>query len=78
MVKVSIVIPVFNAEKSIDKCVQSVLNQNYRDFEVILIDDGSEDSSLSICKKYALQDERVKVIRKKNGGGEFCKKYRTN
>lgn len=68
MVKVSFIIPVHNSEKTLDKCVQSVLSQNFQDFEVILIDDGSEDTSLEICQKYAQQDGRVKVISKRAGG----------
>lgn len=73
MSKVSIIIPVHNSEKTLDKCVQSVLNQNFHDFEVILIDDGSEDTSLAICKKYAQQDGRVQVISKQSGGASSAR-----
>lgn len=64
----SIVIPVFNTEKYLKDCVDSVLSQSYRDFEVILVDDGSNDSSLAICRQYEAEDRRVKVLHKENGG----------
>ena len=62
---VSIVIPVYNAEKYIKECVESALNQTYHDIEVIAIDDGSTDKSLEILKKY---QDKIKIIVKKNGG----------
>ena len=65
---VSIIIPVYNVEKYLDECILSVLNQKYRNFEVILINDGSTDGSLDICKKYEKIDNRVKVISVENGG----------
>lgn len=65
---VSIIIPVYNVEKYLDKCVTSVLNQSYRNIEVILINDGSIDKSLEICKELQRSDNRVKVIDKENGG----------
>lgn len=67
-IKISFIIPVYNVEKYISKCVESVLNQNYSNIEVILIDDGSTDNSPFICDKYERLDTRVKVIHKKNGG----------
>jgi glycosyltransferase involved in cell wall biosynthesis len=63
--KVSIVIPVYNAAKYIDECVQSALDQTYEDVEVIAVDDGSKDDSLQKLKKYS---EKIKVISKENGG----------
>lgn len=66
--KFSVLIPVYNAEKYIDECLTSILGQTYTDFEVVLVDDGSTDSSGEICDRYALKDERVRVIHKKNGG----------
>ena len=66
--KFSIVIPVFNVEKYLRKCIDSLLQQSYRNFEIILVDDGSTDTCPSICDSYALNDERVKVIHKSNGG----------
>ncbi|MBQ3599721.1 MAG: glycosyltransferase family 2 protein [Lachnospiraceae bacterium] len=66
--KVSIIIPVYKAEKYIKRCVDSVLAQEYKDLEIILVDDGSPDNCNSICDDYARKDERVKVIHKKNEG----------
>ena len=68
MVKLSIIVPVYNVEKYIDRCVESILNQEEKDFELILIDDGSTDTSGLLCDKYAEIDNRVKVIHKKNEG----------
>ncbi len=64
----SIIIPVYNVEKYLNKCVDSVLNQTFTDFEVILVDDGSTDNCPAICDSYAEKDKRVKVIHKPNGG----------
>lgn len=65
---VSVIVPIFNAEKSIKRSIESILNQIYDAFELILIDDGSTDSTLNICKYYAKNDNRVKIIHKNNGG----------
>ncbi len=64
----SIVIPVYNAEKYLDECVESVLSQSVTDFELILVNDGSTDKSGHICDRFALRDERVKVIHQPNSG----------
>lgn len=64
----SIIVPAYKVEDYIRECVDSILNQTYRDFEVILVDDGSPDKCGGICDEYAMQDSRVKVIHKKNGG----------
>ena len=66
--KISIVVPVYNAEDYLEACVGSVLKQNFKDFELILVDDGSRDGSLEICRSYAAVDERVRVISKNNCG----------
>ena len=63
--KVSIIIPVYNAEKFIESCIESALNQSYKDIEIIAIDDGSTDSSLKILEKF---QDRIKIIHKENGG----------
>lgn len=65
---VSIIVPVYNSEKFLDRCILSILNQKLKEFELILIDDGSTDNSLKICKKHASKDKRIKVINKENGG----------
>lgn len=64
----SIIVPIFNAEKYIRRCIESILCQTYSDFEVILIDDGSNDHSLDICLEYSQKDARIKVIQQKNKG----------
>lgn len=66
--KVSIIVPVYNAENFLDKCIDSILAQDYSDFELLLIDDGSKDSSGKICDKYALKDRRVRAFHNANGG----------
>ena len=65
---VSIIVPVYNVEKYIYECVDSLLNQTYSDTEIILVDDASPDACPSICDEYALKDTRIKVIHKENGG----------
>lgn len=66
--EVSIIVPVYNVEKYIDKCIDSILGQTFNNFEVILIDDGSTDSSSIKCDEYTRRDSRIKVIHKKNEG----------
>lgn len=65
---VSIIIPVYNTEKYLEHCITSVLNQTYKNIEVILVNDGSTDNSGEICDKYATKDCRIKVIHQKNSG----------
>ncbi len=65
---VSVIVPVYNVELYLRRCVNSILNQSYKDLEVILVDDGSSDSSGLICEEYAEKDNRVKVIHQRNGG----------
>lgn len=68
MEKISIIVPIYNAEKTINRCIDSLLKQTYKNIEIILINDGSIDNSLLICKNYAAKDKRVVVINKSNGG----------
>lgn len=65
---ISIVIPVYNAEKKLSRCISSVLNQKYSNIEIVLIDDGSKDNSLIIANEWKKKDSRIKVISKENGG----------
>lgn len=65
---ISVIIPVYKVEKYIKKCVDSIINQTYKNLEIILIDDGSPDNCGKICDEYAKLDERIKVVHKKNGG----------
>lgn len=68
MIKFSIIVPVYKVEKYISNCIESILTQSYKNFELILINDGSPDKCGEICDKYADKDKRIKVIHKKNGG----------
>ena len=65
---VSVIVPVYNAEKNLEKCIMSILNQSYQKLELILINDGSKDSSGKICKKYAEHDKRIRYIERENKG----------
>ena len=65
---ISIIVPVYNTEKYLDQCIQSVLAQTYTNWELLLIDDGSTDSSGAICDKHATEDSRIKVLHKENTG----------
>lgn len=65
---VSIIVPVYNTEKYLSTCIDSIINQTYKNLEIIIVDDGSTDSSPKICDEYACRDSRIKVIHKKNGG----------
>lgn len=66
--EISIVVPVYNVEKQLRQCLDSIIAQTYSDWECILVDDGSKDNSGSICDEYAQRDNRFRVIHKKNGG----------
>lgn len=65
---ITVIVPIFNAEHYLRQCLDSIVFQKYRDLEIILINDGSTDDSLSICKEYAGRDERIRVIDQENGG----------
>ena len=64
----TVVVPIYNVEKYLHRSLDSIVNQSYRDLEIILVDDGSRDSSLSICREYEKKDSRIRIIHKENGG----------
>ena len=66
--QISVIIPIYKAEEHLSRCIDSILNQNFVNFELVLVDDGSPDGSGAICDEYALHDERIKVVHQKNGG----------
>lgn len=70
---VSVIIPVYNAEKYLNRCVESVLNQTYHNLEIILVNDGSTDQSRKICESYLIQDKRVKFFNQENGGSSLAR-----
>ena len=65
---ISVIVPVYNVESYLEKCIESIQNQSYKSLEIILVNDGSTDSSGDICDKYAACDKRIRVIHQKNGG----------
>ena len=65
---ISVIVPIYNVEKYLNKCVDSIISQTYKNLEIILVDDGSSDNCPKICDKYADSDSRIKVVHKKNGG----------
>lgn len=65
---ISVIVPVYNVKNYINRCIDSILNQSFSDFELLLVDDGSTDGSENICEEYALKDSRIKVIHQKNTG----------
>lgn len=66
--KISVIVPIYNVEKYLKYCIESILTQTYTNLEIILVDDGSTDGCNKICDEYAIKDKRIKVIHKKNGG----------
>lgn len=70
---ISIIVPIYNEEKYIKRCIESIICQTYKNIEIILVDDGSKDNSLEICKKMAQADNRIKVIQKENGGASSAR-----
>ena len=71
---ISIIVPIYNAEKYIEQCVRSILNQSYSDLEIILVDDGSSDSSASLCQELAQKDTRIKYYYQSNNGVTSARK----
>ena len=66
--KISVIVPVYKVEPYLDRCVESIVNQTYRDLEIILVDDGSPDACPAMCDAWAARDERIRVIHTSNGG----------
>lgn len=73
--KVSFILPIYNVEKYLSECIQSILNQTYKDFEVLLVDDGSPDNCPILCDEWARTDSRIKVFHKSNGGLSDTRNY---
>ncbi len=65
---ISVIVPIYNVEKYLNRCIDSIINQTYKNLEIILVDDGSPDNCPKICDEYAKKDDRIKVIHKENGG----------
>ena len=74
-IKISIIVPVFNVENELEKCIESLINQTYKNIEIILVDDGSTDKCPIICDDYQKKDNRIKVIHKENGGLSDARNY---
>ncbi len=72
---ISIIVPIYNGEKYLKKCIASLQKQTYKNIEIILVDDGSTDSSLKLCKEYAKKDNRIKVLSSKNYGVSHARNY---
>lgn len=72
---VSIIVPIYNVEKYLSQCLESIINQTYKNIEILLINDGSTDNSYEICSQYAKQDNRINLINKENGGSASAKNY---
>jgi glycosyltransferase involved in cell wall biosynthesis len=71
--KISVIIPVYNVERYLERCLDSLVNQIHKNIEIILINDGSTDSSKSICEKYVQNDDRIRLINQKNGGSSIAR-----
>ena len=71
---VSVIIPVYNVSEYLSRCLDSIINQSYKNLEIIIVDDGSTDNSYKICKKYEEMDSRIRVIHKENGGAASARK----
>lgn len=72
---ISIIIPVYNAERYLENCLNSVINQTYSKLEIILVNDGSTDNSVEICEKYEKKDNRIKVFNQQNKGGAAARNF---
>lgn len=74
----SIIIPIFNTEKTLKRCLDSILSQSFSDYEILLVDDGSNDNSGKIADEYAMKDDKIKVFHKTNGGLSDARNYALN
>lgn len=72
---ISVIVPIYNAARYLPRCIESILQQTYINFELLLVDDGSTDQSGTICDEYALKDTRIKVYHKPNGGVSSARNY---
>lgn len=72
---ISVIVPVYNVEKYLSRCLDSIISQTYKNLEIIVVDDGSTDDSRKLCDRYAEKDERIKVFHKKNGGLSDARNY---
>lgn len=75
MEKISIIVPVYNSEKWLKRCLESIINQTYKNIEIIIINDGSTDNSEEICKEYSIKDQRIRIFNKKNTGVSNTRNY---
>ncbi|MBQ8615735.1 MAG: glycosyltransferase, partial [Clostridia bacterium] len=75
MKKISIILPVYNVENYLDKCLTSLVNQTYQNLEIILVNDGSPDNSGEVCENWAKKDSRIKVLHKANGGVSSARNF---
>ena len=74
-IAISVIVPVYNVEKWLDRCINSILLQSFKNFELLLVNDGSTDNSIEICNNYLKSDERISVFNKKNGGLSDARNY---
>ena len=72
---ISIIVPVYNVESYLPTCIESLVNQTYRNIEIVLVDDGSPDNCPALCDLYAAKDSRIKVIHKTNGGQSDARNF---
>lgn len=75
MPEISVIVPIYNSEKYLERCILSIIEQSYSDIELLLIDDGSTDQSAEICKRFALCDGRIQYYRKENGGAASARNF---
>ena len=73
--RISIVIPVYNAEKYVAECLNSIKNQSFQEYEVVIVNDGSKDRSLEVCREIAERDERIRVFSTENYGVSHARNY---